>query len=355
MADPELAERSPERGDVKAAIFEIKDWERRYIEERWPAPSGAEGENASFLFEPGPLAEKHFEKIRDAEALSVFIASRVTEEVLERLPGLRMIATRSTGFDHIDVAACRRRGVVVSNVPTYGENTVAEHTFALILMLSRKVHKSYLQAQHGHVELAALTGFDLQGKTIGVIGAGHIGLHVIRIARGFGMRVLAFDVLRNPFLADLLGFQYADLGTVLRESDIVSLHCPLTPETRHLIGAEQFRQMKLGALLVNTARGGLVDTDALAQALDTGQLGGAGLDVIEGEELIREEKELLYERQDAEKLRAALRTRMLLGRDDVVFTPHNAFNSQEALERILDTTIENLQAFAAGKPANRVE
>lgn len=331
---------------MRVAFFEIKDWEREYLEQRLPA--------ASAVFDSGVLDAGKLPQIHDAECVSVFIYSRVTEKFLEGLPALRMIATRSTGFDHIDLEACRRKGIAVCNVPTYGENSVAEHTFALILMLSRKVHKSYVQVREGHVELAGLTGFDLQGKTIGVIGAGRIGLHVIRIARGFGMTVLASDVRRDPFLADLLNFTYADLSRLLAESDIVTLHCPLTAETRHLLGRDQFGRMKRGALLINTARGGLVDTEALVEALDSGQLSGAGLDVLEGEELIKEEKQLLYERQNVERLRTAVRNRLLLGREDVVFTPHNAFNSREALLRILDTTLANLEAFWAGQPINRV-
>jgi D-lactate dehydrogenase len=278
----------------------------------------------------------------------------VTREVLDALPELKFIATRSTGFDHIDLEACRSRGIAVSNVPSYGENTVAEHSIALLLMLSRKVHQSVLQMRSGRVDLAELTGFDLQDKTIGVIGAGHIGLHVIRIARGFGMRVLAFDVRRNPFLADLLGFEYATMDRLLAESDIVTLHSPLTEKTHHLLGREQFARMKPGAMIVNTARGGLIDTDALVEALESGKLGGAGLDVLEGEELIKEEKQLLQQPLDVERLRMAVRNRVLLARDNVVFTPHNAFNSREALVRILEVTLANLEAFRAGQPANRV-
>jgi D-lactate dehydrogenase len=274
--------------------------------------------------------------------------------VLDALPELKFIATRSTGFDHIDLEACRSRGIAVSNVPSYGENTVAEHSIALLLMLSRKVHQSVLQMRSGRVDLAELTGFDLQDKTIGVIGAGHIGLHVIRIARGFGMRVLAFDVRRNPFLADLLGFEYATMDRLLAESDIVTLHSPLTEKTHHLLGREQFARMKPGAMIVNTARGGLIDTDALVEALESGKLGGAGLDVLEGEELIKEEKQLLQQPLDVERLRMAVRNRVLLARDNVVFTPHNAFNSREALVRILEVTLANLEAFRAGQPANRV-
>jgi D-lactate dehydrogenase len=304
-------------------------------------------------FSSGALSSPS-EEVRGAEALSVFIYSHVTREVIAGMPQLRFIATRSTGYDHIDVDACRARGIAVSNVPSYGENTVAEHTIGLLLMLSRKVHQSVLQMRSGRVDLAELTGFDLQGKTIGVVGAGHIGLHVIRIARGFGMHVLAFDVRRDPFLADLLGFEYAGMERLLAESDIVTLHSPLTEKTHHLMGREQFARMKDGAIIVNTARGGLIDTDAMVDALESGKLGGAGLDVLEGEELIKEEKQLLQQPLDVERLRTAVRNRVLLGRDNVVFTPHNAFNSREALVRILEVTLANLEAFRAGQPASRV-
>ena len=330
---------------MHVAFFEVKDWERAYLEERLPSDKT--------YFASGVLTIPG-EELRGLQALSVFIYSHVTREVLDALPELKFIATRSTGFDHIDVEACRRRGIAVSNVPSYGENTVAEHTIALLLMLSRKVHQSVLQMRSGRVDLAELTGFDLQGKTIGVIGAGHIGLHVIRIARGFGMRVLAFDTRREPFLADLLGFEYVAMDRLLAESDIVTLHSPLTDKTHHLLGRKEFARMKKGAMIVNTARGGLIDTDALVEALESGKLGGAGLDVLEGEELIKEEKQLLQQPLDLERLRMALRNRVLLARDDVEFTPHNAFNSREALVRILEVTLANLEAFRAGQPVCRV-
>ena len=330
---------------MNVAFFEVKDWEKAYLAERLPSDK--------VFFAPGILATPAPE-LRGIQTLSVFIYSQVTREVLEALPELKFIATRSTGFDHIDLETCRSRGVAVSNVPSYGENTVAEHTIALLLMLSRKVHQSVLQVRSGHVDLAELTGFDLQGKTIGVVGAGHIGLHVIRIARGFGMHVLAHDVRRDPFLADLLGFEYATMDRLLAESDIVTLHSPLTEKTHHLVGREQFARMKTGVMIVNTSRGGLIDTDALVDALESGKVGGAGLDVLEGEELIKEEKELLQMPLDVEKLRTAVRNRVLLARDNVVFTPHNAFNSREALVRILEVTLANLEAFRAGQPVHRV-
>ncbi len=331
---------------MRVAFFEVKDWEKEYLQKQLP--------DATAHFDAGPLALERLKEPGEIEYLSVFIYSRATEAVLAALPKLKMVATRSTGYDHIDLEACRRRGVRVANVPTYGENTVAEHTFAILLMLSRRIHESIGQVRTGHVERANLTGFDLQGKTIGVVGAGRIGLHVIRIARGFGMKVLAFDVHRDPFLAELLNFEYSDMEDLLAASDIVSLHCPLTPATRHLIGGEQFARMKPGALLINTARGGLVDTDALIAALDSGRLAGAGLDVLEGEELIQEEKQLLYEKENVERVRTALRNRMLLERENVVFTPHNAFNSHEALLRILDTTVANLLAHQNEQPINCV-
>lgn len=329
---------------MRISFYEVKDWERAYLGERLPGDS--------LYFHADVVATGTLDA--ESEALSVFIYSHVTSEILAALPKLRLVATRSTGFDHVDLEACRERGIAVCNVPSYGENTVAEHSFALLLMLARKVHQSVLQVRSGHVDLASLTGFDLQGKTIGVVGVGRIGLHVIRIARGFGMRVLAYDVRRDPFLSDLMSFAYVSFDRLLAESDIVTLHCPLTPQTHHLLGREQMCQMKRGSLVINTARGGLIDTDALVEALESGQLSGAGLDVLEGEELIKEENQLLRQPLDVERLRAAVRSRVLLAREDVVYTPHNAFNSREALIRILEVTLANLEAFRAGQPANRV-
>jgi D-lactate dehydrogenase len=267
---------------------------------------------------------------------------------------VRFIATRSTGFDHIDLAACRARKILVSNVPAYGEHTVAEHTFALILALSRNVHKAYVRTVKGDFSLEGLQGFDLKGKTIGVVGAGRIGLHVIKMAKGFGMEVLAYDVHKNPFLSQVLDFCYVPLPELLRESDIVSLHLPDSPATHHLMNRDRFRLMKRGSLLINTARGGLVDTHALVGALDAGILGGAGLDVLEGEELVKEERQLLEKDFSKERLITALKNHILLHRENVVITPHIAFDSREALQRILDTTVANLSGFLDGAPMNLV-
>lgn len=331
---------------MKLGFFEVKDWEHEYLAPHFP------GHQLYFTAER--LDETHPPAWRDFEALSVFIHSRISPGLLERLPQIKLIATRSTGYDHIDLDTCRARGIAVANVPSYGEYTVAEHSFALVLSLSRNVHKSYRHAVEGRMDLAMLTGFDLKDKTLGVVGAGRIGLHVIKIGRGFGMRVLAYDIRQDSFLAELLNFAYVPLQRLLQESDIITLHAPYSPATHHLINRERLRLVKRGALLVNTARGGLVDTGALIEALENGRLGGAGLDVIEGEELIKEEHELLNAPQASAALQALVRRSVLLKKDNVVFTPHNAFNSREALQRILDTTIENVHAWQDGKRLNRV-
>lgn len=311
------------------------------------------GSVVELRFEKGDLSEET-ELLDQIEYLSVFIYSHLTREIIQKAKQLKLIATRSTGFDHIDVAFCKKRGITVCNVPFYGENTVAEHTFALILSLSRSIHKAYVRTIKGNFSLEGLQGFDLKGKTLGVVGAGHIGLHVIKMAKGFGMRVVAFDVCRNTFMEEVLGFEYVPLDVLLRGSDIVSLHTPYSAKTHHLINKENIRLFKKGALLINTARGGLVDTTALTWALDNGLLGGAGLDVLEEEELIREEEQLLRKDFPVEKMKTVLENHILLHRENVVITPHIAFDSREALERILNTTLQNIESFLEGKPQNVV-
>lgn len=328
------------------ACFEVEPWEETYLRERL---AGIDLRSSVEL-----LSRETIEVARDAAMVSVFIHSRLDAELLALLPELRFIGTRSTGYDHIDLATCARRGVVVANVPTYGENTVAEHTFGLILSLSRKIHQAYTRTVHGDFSLAGLRGFDLKGRTLGVIGTGHIGLHVIRIARGFGMDVVAFDTRQQPLLAEVLGFSYVPLDTLIERGQIVSLHVPYLPSTHHLMNRERIGRMQRGSLLINTARGGLVDTAALLWALDEGILAGAGLDVIEGEEAIAEERQLLEAGVATDQLQAVIRGHVLLRRENVVITPHTAFNSEEALHRILDTTVENVQAYLGGTPINLV-
>lgn len=337
---------------IRAGFFEVDDWQAQYLREGLQRLGIAEQVQIDFV--PHPLNPEGCEACAQYDAIAVFIGTKVSRVTVEALPRLRLVLTMSTGYDHIDLDACRERGVVVCNVPYYGENTVAEHTFALILSLSRKLHAAYFQSLRGEYQVRSLRGFDLYGKTLGVIGAGSIGLHVIRIARGFGMRVLATDARPQRLLADVLGFTYTDLDTLLRESDIVTLHVPATPATYHLINREALSKMKRGALLINTARGSVVDTEALLWALEEGILAGAGLDVVEGEEYITEESALLKMPLAEQTLKQLVQAQALLRRENVVFTPHIAFNSQEAVERILDTTLQNLHAFLQGNPQNVV-
>ena len=301
-------------------------------------------------------ADLVLDKIKDTTILSTFINSKINKDIIDSLPNLKFITTRSTGFDHIDIDYARSKGILVSNVPTYGENTVAEHTFALILSIARNLKKAHFKVSQGDFSIKELMGFDLKGKTIGVVGTGHIGLRVIKMAVGFSMKVLASDPVQDQFLSEVLGFKYVDFETLLKESDIITLHAPYNKKTHHMINEKNVELIKRGAILINTARGGLVDTIALARALDKKILSGAGLDVLEGEDIILEEKQLLMRKKkdlyDPQKLQLTLRNCFLLQRENVVFTRHIAFYSKEAIQRILDTTIHNIIGFTNGNPVN---
>ena len=333
---------------MKVACFETATWEKRFLARAFKQ------QKLSARFDRSALLEDNAQDATGAEIISVFIYSKLTAALLRKLPSLRFIATRSTGFDHIDLRECRKRRITVANVPSYGENTVAEHTFALILALSRNIHKAHVQTMKGDFSLAGLEGFDLKGKTLGIVGAGRIGLHVVKIAKGFGMNVLVSDVHKNLFLKEVLDFEYAPLEALLRQSHIVSLHTPYSASTHHMMDRKAFSLMRRGSLFINTARGGLVDTEALVWALDSGILSGAGLDVLEEESLVKEERQLLSKDFSKEKLANALRTHILLHRENVVITPHIAFDSKEALQRILETSVQNIAAFISRNPINVV-
>ena len=312
------------------------------------------GDTFSVTTIPGTLAETTPEDRSLVEILIPFIHSKIGHTEMEMMPHLRLIATRSTGYEHIDLACTGEREIAVANVPGYGENAVAEYTFALLLTLTRKIQIAADRTQHGDYTLEGLRGSDLYGKTLGVIGTGAIGMHVIRIAQGFGMQVLAYDVFPQRHLSEVLGFRYGDLTDLLSRSDVVTLHAPATATTFHMLNRETLSQMKRGAFLINTARGSLVDAQALAWALDTGLLAGAGLDTLEGEEFLQHEEELLHEPAAEEKLKLLVQHHILQQHRKVVITPHIAFNTEEALQRILNTTIENVQAFTLGCPQNLV-
>ena len=332
---------------VKIAFFSVEPWEADYIKEH------LKGHEMVF-YEEG-LQDKNVELAKDADAVAIFIYSQMTKDMLAKLPKAKFITTMSTGFEHIDLEACRKKNIVASNVPSYGENTVAEHGMALLLALSRKIIPSVERTRKGDFSLEGLRGFDLQGKTIGIIGTGRIGRHMAHFANAFGMRVIAFDKFPNEALAKECDFTYVDFDKLLGESDVISLHLPETPETHHIINKDNINKIKKGCILINTARGGLIESSAILQALKDGTLAGCGLDVLEEECAIREEKELLHETfQKSCDLKTLLAEHMLIQQPNVLITPHNAFNSAEALIRILDTTIENINAFFAGVPKNKI-
>lgn len=332
---------------MKITFFEIQDWEREYLKEKL--------NNFQLQFVKEKLSLENIARSKDAAVISLFIDSTADKEVLSQLPELKMIATRSTGFDHIDLKTCREKNITVCNVPFYGENTVAEHTFALILDLSRKIHDSIERVKKEGFTSEGLRGFDLKGKTLGVVGLGSIGKHVARIAKGFEMNVVVFDVVEDKKLAKKLEVTYVSLDELLKKSDIITLHVPYNEKTHHLINSENIQLIKKGAYLINTARGGIIETSALVKALEDGTLAGAGLDVLEEECFVKEEGQLLskefYKKCD---VKIMLENHILMEKKNVIITPHNAFNSQEALQRILDTTIENVKEFLKGKPINVV-
>lgn len=293
----------------------------------------------------------------DTEVLSVFVSSSVTRDIIMALPKLRAIACRSTGYNNIDLEAANERNIAVLNVPTYGEQTVAEYTFTLLLALVRRIPQ-VLKTENEAFDQSSLLGHDLGGKTIGIIGTGHIGQRAIRIARGFGMTVLAYDAFPNNDLPASLDFEYTSLDELLSRSEIVSLHVPYLPATHHLINADRLQQMKDGSVLVNTARGELIDTEALVQALHSGKLGGAALDVVEGEAFLSYNEEAMLLRSNAlpqDMLKHSVEISMLKKMSNVIISPHNAFNTVEAIGRINQVTAQNIAQFWYGNTPNLVK
>lgn len=333
---------------AKISIFETDEEQEKYFNARL---SGNEIKYFKDTLEPEREIDS---ELFDAEVLSIFAFSQVTKEILEKFQNLKFITTRSTGFDHIDLEYCREKGIKVSNVPAYGVHSVAEHTFALILALSQKIVPSIERTRRGDFTLDGLRGFELFGKTLGVVGTGNIGKVVAQIGIGFGMKVIAYNRHEDEELKNA-GVEFMDLDSLLSKSDIVTLHLPYNKDTHHVINSENISKFKKGAILVNNARGGLVETQAIFNGLTQELISAAGLDVLEEECGVREEGELLsakfLEKCD---LKTQLLDHMLLDRDDVLITPHNAFNSAEAVEQIMETTVENIKSFLDGNPQNIV-
>ena len=293
----------------------------------------------------------------NAEVISVFVDSVVTQEIMKRMPKLKLIATRSSGVNHIDLDYAKQRNITVVNVPNFGENTVAEHTFALLLMLARKLPDTINSVKDGSYSPAQHIGIDLIGKTIGIIGMGKIGGFMASISKGFQMDVLAYDISPKPDLAEKLGFKYTDMISLLERSDIVSLHIPLSPESYHLINPKTIQHMKRGVILLNTARGELVDNRALVRALASGHIAGAGLDTIEGEKFLKTSSIIgnLVEKAAApESYLHTAEAMALLRMKNVVITPHSAYNTIKAISRINTCTTKNIIDFWYGNTPNKV-
>ncbi|HEY4707049.1 MAG TPA: hydroxyacid dehydrogenase [Thermodesulfobacteriota bacterium] len=331
---------------MRIAVFEVEEWERAAFDR---ADSGHE-----IRFLADPLTAGNAGPYADADVISTFIYSELDRRALSRFRNLLLIATRSTGLDHIDIDYCRERGIGVANVPTYGDNTVAEHVFGLLLTISHNLIEAIERTRRGDFSQQGLRGFDLRGKTLGVLGTGSIGRYVIDIAKGFNMDVLAYDLFPKEELARSHGFRYAALEEVLRKSDVITLHIPATAETRDFLSEREFGMMKDGVVIINTARGTLIDVHALLRAITAGKVAAAGLDVLPEEPTIREEAELLRSIVKKKPLDVLLADHILLRLRNVVITPHSAFNTREAVQRILDTTVENISAFARGERKNRV-
>ena len=304
------------------------------------------------VFIPEPLTLSNVDLAEGADVIMAFVDCDISRAVIEKLKTVKLIVAESTGIDNIDVTCANERGIPVVNVPGYGVAAVAEFTFGLILNLSRKIAFAAAQVRmEANFDVHAFQGFDLLGKTIGVVGTGRIGTHVIEIAKGFGMNVVAFDTHQDAARASSLGFTYLQLPELAAASDVVTLHVPYLPETHHLINADVISKMKDGVLLINTARGEVVDTLAFVAALKSGKIAGAGLDVLEGERELHSENHLMSGVADGNDLRPLLGDHMLMDMPNVIVTPHIAFHSKEADVDRVTRAVKAVTDFIAGTTA----
>lgn len=325
--------------DRKIAFLGVKCWEKEIIEKEI-INIDAYGVG---IFEEE--LNEVFETAKNYEVLSISSRSKVDKEALEKLSALKMIALRSTGVDNVDIEECKRRGIEVKNVPTYGSNTVAEYTFALILAVSKKLVEAHQAVENDEFSPEGLTGIDLHGRTLGIIGLGKIGSNVAKIGRGFGMDIMAVEKYPDDKVVKRYKVKLVDMDTLLKNSDVVTLHVPSERDTYHLINRENIKQMKKRSILVNTSRGAVLESAAVIWALNKGILMGAGIDVVEEEENLEGMSMIMSQRPTKDDLQNILSYHMLRDRDDVVFTPHNAFNTKEAITRRIKTTIENINNF----------
>ncbi|MBD2425361.1 2-hydroxyacid dehydrogenase [Phormidium sp. FACHB-1136] len=325
---------------MKVAVFSTKPYDQVSFEQA----NGPHGHDFTFLearLTPSTVSLAHE---AEAEAVCVFINDEVNRKVLEKLAklGIRLVALRCAGFNNVDLAAAKELGITVVRVPAYSPYAVAEHAVGLILMLNRRLYRAYNRVRDDNFALNGLLGFDLHGKTVGIVGTGKIGQCFAQIMKGFGCRLLAYDVYPNQACIDL-GVSYVDLPDLFAQSDVISLHCPLLPATYHLINDETIQHMKPGVMLINTSRGALMDTKAVIEGIKSGQIGYLGTDVYE------EEEDLFFEDLSGTIIQDDT-FQLLQSFSNVVITAHQAFFTQEALGNIADTTLSNISTFAKGEP-----
>ena len=325
---------------MKIAFFNIRGDEKEFYEQ---ALQGNE-----IFCTTDPLTSDNLPEQKDFEVISVFTDSKADASVIEAFPKLKLVAARSTGFDHINLKTAEEKGITVVNVPAYGETTVAEFAFALLLAITKRILPAYKSVKETEkFSREGLSGFDLKGKTLGIVGTGHIGAAAIKIAKGFDMTVLAFDAFPNKELAESLDFNYVPLEELFSKSDFISLHVPYLPSTKHMINQSNISFIKRGAVIINTSRGEVVETEALIHGLETGILMGAGLDVLENELALRIEGH-----EDSET--TGLNDK-LMEMDNVIVTPHIASHTKEAMDRIKQTSVDNIKGFINSNPQNVVK
>lgn len=322
---------------MRVAVFSTKGYDRRFLDQ-----ANAQAGHELHYFETR-LTEETCTLVQGFDAVCVFVNDVVNRAVLQCMAstGVKLLALRSAGFNHVDLQAARELGITVARVPAYSPHAVAEHTLALILALNRQIHKAYNRVRERNFALDGLLGFDVHGKTVGVIGTGQIGEVFTRLMSGFGCELLGHDPHPNQ-ACEAMGMQYVRIEELFARAHIISLHCPLTPRTRHLINKDAIARMRAGAMLINTSRGAIVDTRAVIAGLKSGKIGGLGLDVYE------EEADLFFEDLSNEVIQDDVFARLLTF-PNVLITGHQGFFTEEALRNIAETTIGNISAFSSGR------
>ena len=334
---------------MKIVYFDVETYEEEFLKEK------NQGNNYILVKEPLNDLEPIKSEYTDADIISVFTTSRVNKNVLKQFKNLKLITLRSVGFNHVDIEYCKEHNIIVENSPGYGNQSVAEFALALLMNVTRKVTTSYSEYKNARISAASLMGEELCGKNMGIVGLGKIGSAFAKIAYGLGMNILGYDKYENEDLKKNYNVQYVDFDTLLKDSDFISIHAPMSKENYHMFNSESFEKMKNTAILINTGRGELIDTAALFNALVSNKIAGAGLDVLENEQTMTDFDYMIgLNRLDKLTLEQTVINSKMFQLDNVILTPHIAYNTKEAIERILKTTMSNIEAFMQNKIQNTV-